>query len=401
MKKKLLFVINTLSQAGAETALLELLKKLNGQKYEIYLYVLTGQGELIEKLPDCVRLLNPTFSRQSVLTGKGRTELMKKVFQSFVRNGGFTYKVHYVMKNLAGMVKEKRIQTDKLLWRVLSDGAERFDICFDLAMAWIEGGSVYYVADHVKARKKIALIHIDYENAGYTRAMDQNCFRQFAKIFAVSEETMNHFSDFYPEYAAKLDVFHNIVDQESIRLRAREKGGFEDDYNGFRILSVGRLTRQKGYDIAIEAMEILKKKKYNVRWYVLGEGDQKKALIKRIHELHLEKDFLLLGQLDNPYPHYVKADVYVHATRFEGKSIAIQEAQTLGCAVIASNCNGNREQIKDGVDGILCELTPQAVAEKIEDLYLNEGKRKRLGAEAKKKEISHEQELRLFKKLLE
>ena len=125
MKKKLLFVINTLSQAGAETALLELLKKLNGQKYEIYLYVLTGQGELIEKLPDCVRLLNPTFSRQSVLTGKGRTELMKKVFQSFVRNGGFTYKVHYVMKNLAGMVKEKRIQTDKLLWRVLSDGADR------------------------------------------------------------------------------------------------------------------------------------------------------------------------------------------------------------------------------------------------------------------------------------
>ena len=177
------------------------------------------------------------------------------------------------MKNLISMVKERRIQADKLLWRVLSDGAERFDVCFDLAMAWIEGGSVYYVADHVKARKKAALIHIDYENAGYTRAMDRGCFERFTNIFAVSEETKRHFCNVYPEYEAKTDVFHNIVNQEVIRLRAQEKGGFSDGYGGFRILTVGRLTWQKGYDIAIEATKILKEKKYDIRWYVLGEGE--------------------------------------------------------------------------------------------------------------------------------
>lgn len=401
MKKKLLFVINTLSRAGAETALLELLRRLDSQEYEIYLYVITGQGELADRLPDHVRLLNPTFSKESVLTGKGRGELVRKICRSFVRNGGLPDKLRYVVKNLINMVKKRRIQVDKLLWRVLSDGAERFDICFDLAMAWIEGGSVYYVADHVKARKKAALIHIDYENAGYTRAMDQGCFRRFANIFAVSEETKKHFINFYPEYAAKTGVFHNIVNQEIIRLRAREKGGFSDEYGGFRILTVGRLNWQKGYDIAIEAMEILKMKKYDIRWYVLGEGEQRKALMKKIQELGLKKDFLLLGQMDNPYPYYAQTDLYVHATRFEGKSIAIQEAQTLGCAVIASDCNGNREQIEDGKDGVLCELTPQAVAEKIEDLYLDEGKRKLLGKEAEKKEISYERELRLFRKLLE
>lgn len=326
---------------------------------------------------------------------------MKKVCQSFVRNGRFIYKSWYVMRNLAAMMKKRKILIDKLFWRVLSDGAERFDICFDLAVAWIEGGSAYYVADHVSARKKVALIHIDYENAGYTRAMDQDCFREFESIFAVSEETKEHFSDFYPEYAAKMDVLHNIVNQERIRFKAGEKGGFSDGYEGFRVLSVGRLTLQKGFDIAIEAMKLLKEKGYPIRWYVLGIGEQKKALLKKIKGLQLEKDFLLLGEAENPYPYYAQTDLYVHATRYEGKSIAIQEAQTLGCAVIASDCNGNREQIEDGTDGILCELTPQAVAEKIEELYLNREKRKMLGEEAKKKEILYEGELQLFQRLLE
>lgn len=182
---------------------------------------------------------------------------------------------------------------------------------------------------------------------------------------------------------------------------AREQGGFTDGYQGFRILSVGRLVWQKGFDIAIEAMEILKRKKYNIRWYVLGEGDQKKALIKKIRALQMEEDFLLLGQTKNPYPYYLQADLYVHATRFEGKSIAIQEAQILGCAVIASECKGNREQIEDGKDGLLCKLTPDAVAEKIEILFLDEKKRKRLGKEAKKKAVSFETELGLLQTMME
>ena len=399
--KKILFVINTLSRAGAETALIELLRKLKSQEYEIYLYVITGQGELLHKIPAHVRLLNPAFDTQSVLTGKGRMQLIKKVCQSFVKNGSLTGKFCYVIKNLAGMVKAQRIQTDKLFWRMLSDGADRFDICFDLAVAWIEGGSVYYVADHVKARKKVALIHIDYENAGYTRAMDQNCFQKFTDIFAVSEETKEHFLNVYSEYAGKLGVLHNIVDQELIRSRAREKGGFPGEYEGFRILSVGRLTWQKGFDIAIDAMKLLKEKKYGMRWYVLGEGEQKKALMKKIRALQLEEDFHLLGQKDNPYPYFAQADLYVHATRYEGKSIAVQEAQTRGRAVIASNCNGNREQIEDGKDGVLCELTPKDVAEKIEELYLNEDKRRLLGEEARKKEISYKRQLQLFHRLLE
>lgn len=176
--------------------------------------------------------------------------------------------------------------------------------------------------------------------------------------------------------------------------------GVSDGFEWKRLLTVGRLTYQKAIDIAIDAMKLLKERGWAVRWYVLGDGDQRRALERKIAALGLKEDFVLLGAVENPYPYYAQADIYVHATRFEGKSIAIQEAQTLGCAVIASDCNGNREQIEDGVDGILCQLTPEGIADSIEDLLQDEEKRKSLGRAAERKNMAQEQELQKLLELL-
>ena len=367
--KKILFVINTLGRAGAEKALTELLKRLNDNKYEVYLYVIMGQGELIHDIPSHVRVLNSRYDDSSVLTAAGRHQMAKKVCGAFFRNGSLFKKTGLLIKNMIVMAKNRRFSADKLLWRILSEGAQRFDISFDLAVAWLEGASAYYVAEYVKAGKKVVFIHIDYESAGYTRELDQGCYVDYDKIYTVSDEVRSHFLAFYPEYEGKTDVFHNIINKEEILRKAGEGGGFADGYEGFRILSVGRLTWQKAYDVAIEAMKILKDKEYQIRWYVLGEGDQRKKLEKKIKKLDLQDDFRLLGAVDNPYPYYVQTDLYVQAGRYEGKSIAIQEAQVLGCAVIASDRSGNREQIVDGEDGMLCELSPEAVAENVEKLY--------------------------------
>ncbi len=374
--KKILFVINTLGRAGAEKALTELLKRLNDNKYEVYLYVIMGQGELIHDIPSHVRVLNSRYDDSSVLTAAGRHQMAKKVCGAFFRNGSLFKKTGLLIKNMIVMAKSRRFSADKLLWRILSEGAQRFDISFDLAVAWLEGASAYYVAEYVKAGKKVVFIHIDYESAGYTRELDQGCYEDYDKIYTVSEEVRSHFLAFYPEYEGKTDVFHNIINKEEILRKAGEGGGFADGYEGFRILSVGRLTWQKAYDVAIEAMKILKDKECQIRWYVLGEGDQRKKLEKKIKKLDLQDDFRLLGAVDNPYPYYVQTDLYVQAGRYEGKSIAIQEAQVLGCAVIASDRSGNREQIVDGEDGMLCELSPEAVAESVEKLYRDEEKRR-------------------------
>lgn len=398
--KKILFVINTMGRAGAEVALLGLLRKLDRQDCDISLYVLLGQGELIDQVPPDVRLLNPAFSRSSVLSRRGRGELVRHVLAAFFRNGGFWRKLGYTLGGVPAMLRRGRLQPDKLLWRAVAEGGLRFEEEYDLAVAWIEGGSAYYVADWARAKKKAAFIHIDYERAGYTRELDRDCWRSFDRIFAVSSDTKETFCSVYPEYREKTAVFPNIVDQDSIRSRAEEPGGFSDRYDGSRILTVGRLTYQKGYDIAIEAMKRLKDAGYHARWYALGDGDQRKNLERRIAALGLREDFLLLGAVDNPYPYFAQADLYVHAARFEGESIAVWEAQTLGCPVIVSDYCGSREQVEGGRYGLSCEGTPEAVASAVMSLLDDAPRRAELSRRAAEKKTPSGQE-RLFYELLE
>ncbi len=388
--KKILFVINTLGGAGAEKALLELLKKFPLEKYEISLYVLLNQGELIRQIPPNIKILNKDYSQDSVLSKEGKKVLRKEVWKRLWKRASVFRNFPYLMKNLFLMLKSGKVFPDKLLWRIMSDSVSCLEEHYDLAVAYLEGGSTYYVHDHVKADKKYAFIHVDYGYAGYSRSLDKNCYLDFDRIFTVSDEVRQSFLNVYPECKEDTFVFHNLIDQKEIREKANLPGGFEDSWDGKRILTVGRLTAQKAYEIAINAMKILKDHGVKVRWYVLGEGELRQRLQHQIDNLGLTKDFILLGAKDNPYPYYKQCDLYVHATRFEGKSIAIQEAQTLGCAILVSDCSGNREQVENGVDGMMCALDPQKISQSIEMLLQDEEKCKKYGDRAANKVISEQ-----------
>jgi len=401
---KILFVINTLGQAGAETALLSLLQTLAREKgearYEISLYVLTGQGEMASRLPENVRLLNKEYREESVLTAKGRKYLKKTVLKAMFTRGTVVKLFPYLVKNTCAMLGKKRLLPDKLLWRVLSDGGMVLPEEYDLAVSYLEGGAAYFVADHVKAAKKAAFIHVDYEKAGYTRALDKDCYLAFDKIFTVSDEVREAFLKAYPELPDKTEVFHNILNKEEIVRRAGEGGGFTDGFTGIRLLSVGRLTAQKAFEVSVDAMKRLKDAGKNVRWYVLGEGDQRKKLQEQIDAMGLTEDFILYGAVNNPYPFMKQADIYVHASRFEGKSIAIQEAQILGKPMVVSDCSGNREQVCRGEDGLMCDLTPESLAENITLLLDDEALRRKLGAAAAEKNADAAEEIQKLLSML-
>ncbi len=144
-------------------------------------------------------------------------------------------------------------------------------------------------------------------------------------------------------------------------------------------------------------MKLLKDQGVNVRWYVLGEGELKEQLQQKIDSLGLTGDFILLGAEENPYPYYKQCDLYVHATRFEGKSIAVQEAQVLGCAILVSDCSGNREQVNDGIDGSLCQLSAEDISRNIKELLEDDEKCMQYRKNASRR-ISHNQEdeMKLF-----
>lgn len=401
---RILFVINTLGQAGAETALLSLLQTLAREKgearYEISLYVLTGQGEMASRLPADVRLLNKKYREESVLTAKGRKYLKKTVLKAMFTRGTVVKLFPYLVKNTCAMLGKKRLLPDKLLWRVLSDGGMVLPEEYDLAVSYLEGGAAYFVADHVKAAKKAAFIHVDYEKAGYTRTLDKDCYLKFDKIFTVSDEVREAFLKAYPELPEKTEVFHNILNKEEIVRRAEEGEGFTDGFTGIRLLSVGRLTAQKAFEVSVDAMKRLKDAGKNVRWYVLGEGDQRKKLQEQIDTLGLTEDFILYGAVNNPYPFMKQADIYVHASRFEGKSIAIQEAQILGKPMVVSDCSGNREQVCHGKDGLMCGLTPESLAENIMLLLEDEALRRKLGTAAAEKNADAAEEIQKLLSML-
>lgn len=401
MKKKVLFVINTLGHAGAEVAMIELLKALDKNKYDISLFVLMGQGELITKIPEHVKLLNKEYSNHSVLSAEGKRYMIKTVLKSAIRRATIIRRLPYLCRNLFKMIQNKNVMIEKLLWRIVADGSERFNETYDLAIAYLEGGSAYYTSGYVRAKKKAAFVHVDYSKAGYTRELDLRSYMHFDKMFMVSTEVQEAFLKVYPEYRFKTAVFHNLLDLENIKEKSNEEGGFDDSFDGIRLLTVGRLTWQKAYEVAIDAMALLKKECSNVRWYVLGEGSQREFLEKRIAKQKLYDDFILVGAVENPYPYYKQCDIYVHATRFEGKSIAIQEAQTLGCAIVASDCSGNREQIENEKDGLLCQFDAESIKDAILELINDKDKRKKFGIAASNRKLIYEEDLGMIYELMD
>lgn len=396
--KKILFVMNTMGQGGAETALLELLDSIDKSEYEVSLFVLTGQGEMITRLPNAVKLLNTKFDTAPVLDVQGRKNLKKTVLKSLFRRANIIRLCPYLVANLLRMIKSKKVMLDKLLWRVISDGADRFNDEYDLAVSYLEGGAAYYVADHVKAKKKAAFIHVDYNLAGYNRKLDKNCYLKDDMIFGVSDEVRDVFVSVYPECKDKSAVFHNLINTEKIKERSKLIEECSESWKKARLtkkmlLTVGRLTSQKALDVSIRACKLLKDSGENVCWYVLGEGDLRKDLENLISELGLENDFMLPGVTKNPYPYIAEADVYVHCSRFEGKSIAIQEAQVLGKPIVVTDCSGNREQVEPRIDGLMCNLDEKEIADSIREFLHSKDLCERLGAAAAKKISGEKKEL--------
>ena len=400
MKKKLLFVINTLSRAGAETALLALLNSLDPEQVKVSLFVLMGQGELVPELPGYVRVLNKSIQSESVLTAAGRKYMARTMGKAMLSRGTILRKFPYMVSQTAAMVKRGRFSVEKLLWPVLAEGAPRLEEEFDLAVAFLEGGSAYYVANFVKAKKKAAFIHIDYAQAGYNRKIDGDCYLKFDRIFTVSKEIQEPFLNIYPELAQRMDVFHNILDVQRIYRLSKEPGGFPDDFDGVKILTVGRLKAQKALEVSIDAMRLLKDSGVKARWYVLGEGDQRAFLENYIRQQGLERDFILMGAVGNPYPWFAQADLYVHCSRFEGKSIAIKEALLLGCPVVVSDCSGNREQLTDGVNGQLCQLSADEIARTIRQLLADPERMERYRRAASEQGVHQCNELNKLYELL-
>lgn len=149
------------------------------------------------------------------------------------------------------------------------------------------------------------------------------------------------------------------------------------------ILAVGRLERQKGFDLLLEAFALVEDRR-DWRLLIAGEGAERPALEAQIERLGLSGSVELLGRRRDIAELYAEASIFCLSSRYEGFPNVLVEAMAAGCAVISVDCpTGPKEILEDGLDGLLITSEDtMALAAALERLMGDEALRKRLGASA-------------------
>lgn len=364
MKKEILFVINNLNCGGAEKALISILETIDYSRFNVDLFLFKHEGIFLNKIPRNVNVLEGSklykyydMPIKESLIGLTRHGNLKLVFDRVI--AGFIFK-----SEKSGARSEQKV------WKYLSSSMPSLNKKYDVAIGFLEKNPIYYCVEKVKAKKKIGFIHNDYNRLGLDPKIDNPYFEKLDNIVTVSEVCANVLQNIFPSYNEKIKVIYNIVSPSLIKKMSLEHVplGQSEDFN---IVSVARLNTQKGLDMAILACKLLVDKGYRIKWYVIGEGEERKRLEFLVKENNLETVFILLGTKENPYPYIRNADIYVQPSRFEGKSIAIDEAKILSKPIVVTNFSTVNDQISHLENGVVVDMSPEAIHQGIE-LLIND-----------------------------
>lgn len=160
-----------------------------------------------------------------------------------------------------------------------------------------------------------------------------------------------------------------------------------------KIISVGRLKYQKGYDILIEVWKKVFEKHKDWILEIYGEGSLRKELEEKIKKLGLENSLLLKGAVNNIQEKYLESSIYVMTSRYEGFGMVLVEAMACGLPLVSFDCPcGPKDVITDKEDGYICKFgNIEEMAKKICDLIENEEKRKEFGKKARENSLRYEE----------
>src|SRR5690606_37999652 len=146
----------------------------------------------------------------------------------------------------------------QIFWKSIESSIGNYKDKYDVAIAWGQGFATYYVSKKIKAKKKYAWINIDYDKAGYKFELDKDKYSGFDKVVGVSEFVKESMKNYIDE--SKLLHIRNIIDKDDIEKRAKEPIPETLPNSTLKILSIGRLAKQKSFDLSILAAKHLLEK---------------------------------------------------------------------------------------------------------------------------------------------
>ena len=396
-KKEILFVIYTLRCGGAEHALVSLLQAMDYKKYNIDLLVLCETDMFYgDKVPKTVTIVEPDVSVRGVLEPtisncwkcirKGRWDIVLMHFKRIIRN----------------YVKNNKIENDfwSVYWKKYSTKIAGLNKRYDVAIGFLEGVSIYFCVDKVKAYRKIGWIHTNYMDSNQNIEMDEKYFDKLDYLVTMSRPASETLAKVFPNYSAKINTIYNILDEKEVVEQSLEVvEDLKEEFSGITIVSVGNVLPVKGYDMALDVCDRLCKEGIDLRWIVVGRKDKATLLEKEIKLRNLENKFILIGQRDNPYKYMRLADIYVQCSRYEGFSTTIREAKVLLKPIVATNCQGINDQIKNQENGSLVDVNVQSIYEGILNLIYNPDKRKKYEKQLEADRLSNDEKEKELKKL--
>lgn len=390
--KKLLFVMMHLEMGGAERSLVNLLNEIDYNEYSVDLLLIKKKGELISQLPQNVNIIETPYELRSLFSN--RIEKIRGIKYFVIRGCSILYSEIY------GKIKPG--DNCAVRWNGFYDKAiPKLDRKYDVAISYLAGPSMFYVANKVEAKKKIVFIHSDYKASGafIGKNTDFPYFKKFDVIPTISEQCKNSLVKEFPDIREKFVVVPNITSTRLIEARSCQFIPEEYKERKSIICSVGRLSNEKGFDMAAQAAAILKSRKILFSWYIVGEGGERKKIQEIIAKNHLEDCFFLLGIRDNPYPYMRYADIVVQPSRYEGKSMVLDEAKILAKPIIATNYTTVHDQLTEK-EGMIVEMSPKGIADGVQKILSDESVQSQFSDYLKQKDYGNTNEMTRFYEIL-
>jgi len=358
MKKKILFITEALWIGGIETALVNLLNRMDYERYDVTCLVIRGCLDLADRITPRCRLL--AADREQAISFADSYKY-GRLYHLTEKSGNPSLR-HRAMMWTVPMIRwaENRLYI-RYIRRQMQD--EHFDTCVIYSDRTAE-----IAVRAIQAENYLMFYHNAIMDKAYH---DEIGYQRSRKIIAVSEKKAEELKSFRPKYAEKYITIHNLVDMAGVREQSRMKADVSFPGKGFNLVTCGRLAHQKGIDWAIQAMQSLLNRGYHdLHWWIVGGGPDAEKLQKQIESAGIGEHFHLLGMQRNPYPYIANADLYVQPSRYENYSVVILEAMAL-CKPILATIPAAEMQITSGKNGLLCEADPDSIAKSIAYLYLH------------------------------
>lgn len=356
---------------GTEKSLLNLISSLP-EDYEIDVLLLEEKGLLLNRFPKNVKLKqieNHEKINEFIRLGCRRfafNELKRGNPISFLKNIFVfsLYKIN-VLKHPYYGIKN-----------LINDQPHSYDIA--VAYAGPHDFISYYTLNYIHAQQRFQWIHFDIERVTFHRRFANEIYRYYDKIVCVSDLVRKNLEERLNEnLKAKIQVFHNVLNYKEIQEKSRE---YKSDFNSnlVNILTVGRLTKEKGHLEFLGAIERLKNDGLDFQWTIVGDGGKRAEIEREIQKLNLENYVRLIGSKENPYPYFRDCDIYLQPSLYEGHALSIIEAKFFKKPILANDFAGIKDEIQNGINGIICKPETEEQYKELKKLIQSEGLREKL-----------------------